>query len=85
MSVCSTAIKFVQINADEMRSAALSPIGAGFLRGKVKWNAFRQLFPNQWPLKALYSIAKRSPLHARIHPITAESTTQGDSQLVGSS
>ena len=40
---------------------------------------------NQWPLKALYNTALHSPVHAHIHTPTAESTVQGDSQLVRSS
>ena len=48
-------------------------------------NAFIQRFSNQWPLKALYNIAPHSPVHAHIHTATVVSTTQGDSQLVGSS
>ena len=35
--------------------------------------------------KALYNIDLHSPVRARIHTLTAVSTTQGDSQLVGSS
>ena len=49
-----------------------------------KWTAFIQRFSNQWQLKALYD-AEHSPIHAHIHPSTAVSTTQGDSQLVRSS
>jgi hypothetical protein len=40
----------------------------------IEWTAFIQGFPNQWPLK----------IHAHIQTPTAVSTTQGDSQLVGS-
>ena len=50
-----------------------------------KWTAFILRFSDQWPLKALYIIAQHSPIHAHIHTPTAESTTQGDSQLIGSS
>ena len=50
-----------------------------------KRTAFIQRFSNQWPLKALYDIASHSPVRAHIHTPTAESTTQGDSQLVKSS
>ena len=39
-------------------------------------------FSNQRPLKALHNITSHSPFHAHIH--NYESTTQGDSQLVGS-
>ena len=54
--------------------------------GRVdKWNAFIQCFSNQWPLKTLYNIAQDSPVHTHIHTPTAESTMQGDSQLVRSS
>ena len=50
-----------------------------------KWTAFIQLFSKQWPFKALYNTAQPSPIHAPIHTPTAVSTTQGYSQLVGSS
>ena len=50
-----------------------------------QWTAFIQSFANQCPLKALYNTARHSPVHPHIHTPTAESTTQGDSQLVSSS
>ena len=48
-----------------------------------KWSAFKQRFSNQWPLKALYNIPPHSPIRSLIHPPTAVSTAQGDSQLLG--
>ena len=50
-----------------------------------KWTAFIPRFYNHWPIKALYNIARHSPIHAYIHTPTAESATQGDSHLVWSS
>ena len=41
---------------------------------------FTALIPH-FLLKALYNTASRSPIHAHIHTPTAESATQGDSQL----
>ena len=41
----------------------------------AKWTPFIQCIRNQWPLKALFNIAQRSPIHAHIHtPMTAVST-----------
>ena len=50
-----------------------------------KWTAFIHGFSIKWPLKALYNIASQSPIRGHIHTPTAKSTTQGVSQLVGSS
>ena len=51
---------------------------------RSKRTASIQRFANQRPFKALYNMAQHSPIHAHIHPPTAESTARAHSQLVGS-
>ena len=75
-------VKVARLNSATLDRRCCQPAKMRMVNGK--WTAFIQRFSNQWPLKALYD-AEHSPIHAHIHPPTAVSTTQGDSQLVRSS